>query len=302
MDLGDQNIGGPRELSHFLDQAAFDRFQAAYAKAFEKLPPARVQEIETSYGRVRAYWFGDTDDGIPLVLLPGSGAATPMWSLHLADLTALGHPVVAIEPIGQAGASRQTQPIRAADDMTTWFTEALETLAPEGAHVVGISLGGWLGLQTAVRSPERFRSLTVIDPPSVFARLSATFLALAIGSSISALPVSLRRRMIDALIGLGPSDPDDPDTELSMTGTDTFRLRLPPPAGLTDDELAGVKVPVLALIGGRTRVHDASKAAARARLIPGATVEVWTGAGHVVNATDPERFAAAVRGHITAHA
>lgn len=301
MDLGDHNVGGPRDLGHFQSQAAFDRFAAVYAKAFEKLAPARVQEVETSYGRVRAYWFSE-GEGIPIVLLPGSGAATPMWSLHLADLTALGQPVVAIEPIGQPGASRQTWPIKAATDMTTWFTEVLEKLAPESAHVVGISLGGWLGLQTAVRSPERFRSLTVIDPPSVFARLSATFLVLAIGSSIPVLPVSLRRRMLDTLIGLGPSDPDDPDTELSMTGTDTFRLRLPAPAGLTDEELAGVKVPVLVLIGGRTRVHDATRAAARARLIPGATVEVWTEAGHVVNATDPKRFAAAVRDLVAAHA
>ncbi|SDK06243.1 hypothetical protein SAMN05428985_102500 [Nocardioides sp. YR527] len=128
-----------------------EEFRKAYAKAFEKLPPARVQEVGTSYGRVRAHWFGDTADGVPLVLLPGSGAATPMWSLHLADLTALGHPV-------------------------------------------------------------------------------------------------------------------------------------------------------LALIGGRTRVHDATRAAARARLMPGATVEVWAEAGHVVDATDPERFAAAGRDHITAHA
>lgn len=300
MDLGTHNIGGPRDLGHFLDQAAFDRFEKVYAVAFEKMPPARVQEVETSYGRVRAYWFHD-GEGVPLVLLPGSGAATPMWSLHLADLIALGHPVVAVEPIGQAGASRQTVPIKGVDDMTTWFSEALAALAADGAHVIGISLGGWLGLQTAVRSPEQFHSLIVVDPPSVFARLSATFLALAIGSSISVLPVALRRRLLDALIGLGPSGLNDPDTVLSLTGADTFRLRLPPPAGLTDAELAGVKVPVLALIGGRTRVHDATKAAERARLMPGATVEVWEAAGHAVNATDPERFAAVVRGHLAAH-
>lgn len=301
MDLGSQNIGGPRDMGHFRDQEAFARFAEVYSAAFERLPSARVQDVETSRGRVRGYWFGDAT-GTPIVLLPGSGAATPMWGLHLADLTGLGHPVVAVEPIGQAGASRQTAPIKGAADMTSWFTGALETLAPEGAHVIGASLGGWLGLQTAVRSPDRFRSLTVIDPPSVFARLSPAFIALGIGSAVPLLPLSVRRRMIDAIVGLGRSDPADPDALLSMTATETFRPRLPPPSGLTADELAGVKVPVLALIGGSTRVHDPAKAAERARLMPGATVEVWADAGHVVNVTDPERFADVVRRHVGAHA
>ncbi|TQL66189.1 pimeloyl-ACP methyl ester carboxylesterase [Nocardioides albertanoniae] len=298
MDLGSHNIGGPRDVGHFRDQESFARFAEAYSAAFEKMPPMRVQDVETSYGRLRAYWFGDADD-VPIVLLPGSGAATPMWWDHLHDLAGLGHPVVAVEPIGQAGASRQTAPIKHADHATRWFTEALEALAPEGAHVIGASLGGWLGLQTAVRSPERFRSLTVIDPPSVFARLSPTFLALGIGSSIRFLPSSVRRWMFDTIIGLGPSDADDPDAVLAMAAFDTFGLRLPPPSGLTDDDLAGVAVPVLALIGGRSRVHAPDKAAQRARLMPGATVEVWATAGHVLNAAYPIRFAAAVGKHIT---
>lgn len=299
MDLGSQNIGGPRDVGHFRDQEAFARFAEAYSAAFETMPPMRVQDVETSWGRVRGYWFGDAED-IPIVLVPGSGAATPMWWVHLHDLAALGHPVVAIEPIGQAGASRQTAPIKEAADSAGWFAEALETLAPEGAHVIGASLGGWLGLQTAVRSPERFRSLTVIDPPSVFARLSPVFLALGIGASIRLLPLSVRRWMLDTIIGLGPSDPDDQDALLGIAAFDTFGLRLPPPSGLTDDELAGVEVPVLALIGGRTRVHNPTKAARRARLMPGATVEVWPTAGHVLNGAYPDRFADAVGKHITA--
>lgn len=234
------------------------------------LPPVHARDIVSDFGRTRLDQFGDST-GTPLVLLPGWGASTPMWASHLEDLLALDRPLLA-------------------------------ELCPIGAHVIGASADGSLALQTAVRSPQHFRSLTVIDPPSVFAPLSATFMALGIGSAIPVLPMRVRRRLLNAIAGTGRSNPDDPVTQLGTSAARDFRARLPPPSRLCEHKLRALEVPVLALIGGATRVHDPAGAADRARFLPRGRVEVWNGAGHVLNATDPGRFIATVRDHIFCNA
>lgn len=301
MELEDQNIGAPPEVGHYRDRAAAERFARAYDAAFAVLPPGHARDITSGFGRTRIYQFAD-GTGTPLVLLPGWGASTPMWAPHLDDLLAFDRPLLAIDPIGQAGGSRQTSRLRTTDEQVGWFDELLAELCPSGAHVIGASAGGSLALHTAVGSPHHFRSLTVLDPPSVFAPLSATFMALGIGSATPVLPMPVRRRLLDAIAGTGRSNPDDPITQLSTSAARDFRARLPPPSRLGEHKLRALEVPVLALIGGASRVHAPARAADRARVLPRGRVEVWNGAGHVLNATDPGRFISTVRYHIFCNA
>ena len=69
-------------------------------------------------------------------------------------------------------------------------------------------------------------------------------------------------------------------------------LRSPMPKLFTDDQLLSLDIPVLALIAGRSVMHDAARAAARARnLLPRGQVELWAEASHAINGEYPSEIA-----------
>lgn len=150
------------------------RFMAAYTRAFAELPvPEQVRDVRTTFGIVRVYRFAGThDDRIPLLLLPGRAAPTPVWADNLPGLLALG-PVYAIDLLGEPGMSVQGTPITSDEDQATWLHEVLVRFPEERVHVVGLSIGGWTAMNLAVHRPEKIASLTLIEPVFVFASIAA---------------------------------------------------------------------------------------------------------------------------------
>ena len=79
----------------------------------------------------------------------------------------------------------------------------------------------------------------------------------------------------------------------SLRAPPTFVLRQPLPSRFTADRLRAIDVPVLAVIAGRTVIHDAERAAATARkLLPHSQVELWAEASHAINGEYPAEIAA----------
>ncbi|WP_211117480.1 alpha/beta hydrolase [Streptomyces sp. RPA4-5] len=78
---------------------------------------------------------------------------------------------------------------------------------------------------------------------------------------------------------------------LIASGMRDFKVSFPAPALPGANELRSIGVPVLALIAGKSIVHDAGKAAARARTLRESTVEIWPEASHAINGEYPERLA-----------
>ena len=282
--------GERRTLGHFTSPAARARFATAYDAAFALLPRDHEGlDLDTSFGRVRAYRFG-AGPGTPLVLLGGRNASTPMWAINL-PLLAKDRPVFTLDGLGEAGGSTQTSPLTGPEDQARWVAEALGELGIGPVHLVGSSLGGWLALQVAIRRPPSVRSLTVLDPPATFARLRAGFVAGGLLSTLPLTPEWARHRLLRWITG-GPSDGAvGPEARLAMAALRGFRVRQPPPVLPTLEELRSVRTPVLALIAGRSRVHDARTAVARASTLPHGTVELWPDASHVVHGDFPQRFA-----------
>ena len=65
------------------------------------------------------------------------------------------------------------------------------------------------------------------------------------------------------------------------------------PSQISDDQLRGLAVPVLAFIAGRSVMLDARRAAANARkLLPLGQIELWPQASHAVNGEYPDEIAA----------
>ncbi|MER6509557.1 alpha/beta fold hydrolase [Nonomuraea sp. NPDC001636] len=291
-DLVEPNIGAAfraRRLGHFRDAAAFARYRNAYDDAMAQLPdPAQTHDVVTGFGTVRVYRFGG-GDGVPLLLLPGRTSATPMWEANLAGLVAR-RPVYTVDLLGEPGLSVQTRAFTSAEDQATWLAELLDRLGLARVHLVGVSIGGWSAFHLALRVPERIASVSVLDPANLFGRITWKVVVFSLGSVVPFFPESWRRKLLSWISGGADASADEPVANLISAGMRDFTAFLPPPAYPADDQVAGLGAPVLALIAGRSIIHNPRKAALRARrLLARGVVELWPDASHALNGEFPDR-------------
>ncbi|MFD7631097.1 alpha/beta fold hydrolase [Streptomyces sp. NPDC059851] len=269
-------------ISSFADDAARTRILAAYDRAMAYWPePREEHDVPTRFGRTRVHVYG-AGERTPVVLLHGQSATPAEWAPHVEPLARAGRRVLAVDRVGEPGYSSQSLPIGSADDTAAWLEATLAGLGLERVHLVGHSYGGWVALQQAVLVPERIASVAVYDPPRALAPLKPGFLLGAVAAAVSGSD-SFQRRWFTRLIGETGVTAEEAEAgmRLSLDAINGFRIRLPQPQRMSDEELASIKVPTLVLLGGADRVMDSHRAEARAQhLIPDIRTEVVPGAGH----------------------
>jgi pimeloyl-ACP methyl ester carboxylesterase len=100
-------------------------------------------------------------EGEPLLYLHGAGL-TRQW-LPLYEHLSGRFDVIVPEHPG-FGDTAMPDSLRSVDDLVLHYDALLEALELERVHVVGHSLGGWIGASLAVTYPGRFASLTLVTP------------------------------------------------------------------------------------------------------------------------------------------
>jgi pimeloyl-ACP methyl ester carboxylesterase len=284
------------KLGHFVDDIGYDgfaHFLAAYRAGMAGLPPVdELFDVATTFGTVRAYRFDGSGAGAPVILLPGRNASTPMWRVNLPSL--LTHRTVyCVDLLGEAGLSVQERPITGPDDQAQWLDEALSVLGLDAVHLMGVSIGGWTATNCAVRRPARVASLTLLDPAMTFARIPVKTMIASGALFAPGVPAALRRRVLRWIAGGAEDAGSLPEAALISAGSSDFVLRSPMPKAFTDAQLRSLDVPVLAFLAGRSVMHDARRAAARARdLLPNVQIELWPEASHAINGEYPDAVAA----------
>ncbi|RCV52272.1 alpha/beta fold hydrolase [Marinitenerispora sediminis] len=280
---GRGRVESPGGIGRFTSPAARARFEYHYGKALDGLPErAGLHNIVTRFGRVRVYRFG-AGEGPPLVLLHGTGGTSAMWRPNIAALAARRQ-VYAVDLLGEAGGSEQTAPIRSAADRAAWLAEALERLEIERAHLVGVSIGGWSAVNQAVHAPERVASISLLDPIQTFARMSLGLVLRTVPTVVPLTASWALPRFLRWIDGQGVAPEGDPTGEVIAAALRCYRTALPAPALFTDDQLRGISVRALALIAGRSVVHDPRRAIERARaLVPDVQAELWPDATHAIS-------------------
>jgi len=232
-----------------------------------------------------------------LVLLHGAGGTSLMWSPNVAALSR-EYRTVAVDQIGEFGRSVCTRPIQSLQDLTDWLDELIRGLSPQGrVTLLGMSYGGALAAQYALRFPERLESLVLLAPGATVLRPPPEFwlrlLVLAV----------LRRRGLRwffrwIFADMARQDPqwiDRTTGELALNAANVQRHHAPMPPVLSDAEWGGLQPQTLFLVGENEVIYSAEKAVRRLnRVAPQVRTEIIPGAGHDLTFSQAETVNATI--------
>jgi pimeloyl-ACP methyl ester carboxylesterase len=221
-------------------------------------------------------------DGPPFVYLHSSIGESFMWLPFYQRLAKQFHVFVPTHPgFGQSAGFDKIDTI---DDMAFHYVELLDALGLEEVILGGVSLGGWIAAEFAVRWPERVKKLWIADAPGLWVPEEP-------------LPDMFRHLMnrdkMRELLFHDPSGPmaslvikDQPDEQAMLYGfqamTALARLVWDRPYNpKLADRLHRVRCPVLLLWGAQDRLVPKSYGEAYKKYLPHAELKLISECGHL---------------------
>lgn len=243
----------------------------------------------------RLWWETLGVGDFPLLLVQGLGYTADMWHRVLAGLAAERQTV----RFDNRGVGRSDVPAQSWEltDMADDAVRVMDAAGLDRAHVFGVSMGGVIAQELAVRHPQRVRSL-VLGCTHPGGRDAVRMDAAAATMLMDRTPKSPREAVEASLPFLYSADTSravvDEDVEVRLR----WPLRAKAYWGQLDamrrhggmlERLRGVAVPVLVLHGSADRLVQPANATLLAEAIPGARLEWLQGASHVFWSDQPER-------------
>jgi len=164
----------------------------------------------------------------------------------------------------------------------------IEHFGVKKAHLVGLSMGGRIARNVALRFPERLQSLALVSTTPGFDALSTEEVRRFVTERRTRTPENVRkllgsRARAGAFEALWES--------VSATRDESYRKTLE--ASVAQDRgapIENIRVPTLVVAGDEDTVYPPELARDVARRIPGAELVMIKGAGHLVNLERPGRF------------
>ena len=174
--------------------------------------------------------------------------------------------------MGEPGLSARSRPPLASEAYAFWLDDVLRELAVPRVSIVGVSLGGWLALDYAIRRPGRVVRLALLCPGGIgrqkWAVLVAALLLMPFGRW--GLRTTMWLAAGGALPVITPQAREFAD--YLMLVHRHFRPRRERLPIFDDDALGSLRMPVLAIVGGRDRMLDSFGTCRRLeRAVPHAT-------------------------------
>lgn len=236
--------------------------------------PLRHRIVPTREGDTFVIDCGPTDAS-PVVLLHGAGSNSAMWQSDASRWSATNR-LYMVDLVGEPGLSAQSRPPLDSDAFALWLDDVLDGLGVDAAGFVGVSLGGWLATDYAIRRPGRVRRLALRAPGGIGRqRYGAVLAALAL------MPFGERGTRRALRIALGPGRIPDPVIDYMLLIHRNYRPRHDALPVFSDDDLQAIVAPLFVVLGARDRMLSSRDTAARlTRLQPTALVTLLAGAGH----------------------
>jgi pimeloyl-ACP methyl ester carboxylesterase len=289
----------PKPMSHFpfRSSACREQYHARYAQRAVAWPvPCETRLIETPAGWTHVRLSGSREAPL-LLLLHGARGNSLMWVPNIAALSA-GLNTCAIDTIGETGLSVCRNRLSRTEQLLAWLEEVIGVLAPgQPVSLAGLSYGGYLASQFALRFPGRIRRLVLLSPAATVMPVSAAMLGRAM---LTVLPhIAFRRSFYHWLLAdsvrSGPEGRvwvDEAVDDWALADRCFAYLHLVGAAVLDDDTLRQWRTPTLYLVGENERMYSPHHALARLRrlapqiktgLIPGAGHDLWWVRAETVN-------------------
>jgi 3-oxoadipate enol-lactonase len=174
------------------------------------------------------------------------------------------------------------------DHLSGDVLRVIEHFGAQKIHLVGLSMGGRIARNVALRFPERLHSLTLVATTPGFDALSADQVRRFVTEHRTRTADNVRR-----LIGsrARPETFDELADSLARVREESYRKTLV--ASVAQDRDAPIEkigVPTLVVAGDEDKVYPLHLARELAQRIPGAELVIMKGAGHLPNIERPERF------------
>jgi len=272
--------------------------------------PEETRLLDTPSGTTFVRMSGRATDP-PLVLLPGARVGSHMWADFIRELSAR-HRTYALDVLGDAGQSVSRRRLSKFEEFDDWLVEVLGVLVPDQpAGLVGVSLGGAIAAQYAVRHPGRLRSLVLVAPGATVLPMALGFVVrltllslpmLALGRS--PLRSTLRWLFADAVSGDAACRARaDQAMDHAQRMARLFAPGPPPwPKSLDDAAWRSLRVPCLFLVGEHEKIYSARAAVRRLqRVAPQVKAEMVLGAGHDLTIVHPDVLTRRALEFIDAH-
>jgi pimeloyl-ACP methyl ester carboxylesterase len=258
-----------------------------YEAALARWPmPYEQLDLPTRFGSTHIIASGPKD-APPLVLLHGNWATATMWCSIVADLSR-EYRTYAIDQIDDVGKSIPTRIPASRLDYAEWLLDVFDQLGLQQAGIIGLSYGGFLGMNLALHSPDRVKQLILLSP-GVPNFGPPTRKYAVHGMPLILFPSRLTGKWLIQGLSVKGYHPDDLEAEQLIVSAMHLRSRVPFRPAFGDDEFSGLKLPVVLLIGDGEVLYDARSAIDRARrLIPHIEAEIICDAGHMLSADQPE--------------
>jgi len=221
-------------------------------------------------------------DARALVLLHGGAANSAMWMAEVASF-ARSFRVYCIDMIGEAGLSAPARPPLSSDAHAAWLDEALNYFSVRRASLVGVSLGGWLALDYAIRRPARVDRVVALCPGGIGRQKVAIVFQTLLFRMLGKWG---KRRLMVKIFGRAPRNPPPAAKafgDFIALIHRHFRTRIVKLPVFPDSALRNLTLPVLAIVGARDVLLDSAQTKRRLeKCAPQAQVVYLEEAGHLI--------------------
>ncbi len=244
-------------------------------------------------------------EGAPVVVLSHSlGSSSIMWAPQLPQLTER-YRVLCYDTRGHGGTSAPEGEY-SLDQLGNDALSLLDGMDLPQVHWVGLSMGGMIGQNLALRQNGRFKSLTLCDTSSQIPEAARStwddrIAVVAAGGMEPLADGTMERWFTVPYLAQKPSAVDSIREQFLAT----------PPAGFMGcchalkpldylDQLHTIELPTMIIVGAEdTGTPVAASEAMHAR-IPNSQLEILPQAAHLANIEQPEAFSKALLGFLNA--
>lgn len=286
LKCSEANSEGMTPYHPFRSEQAKAEYLALYDARARTWPvPSECRMVETSFGQTYVRISGPAD-APPLVLLHGGGSNSLHWVTNIEALST-AYRTYAVDSIYDYGRSISSQPTRSVDDVVAWLDETFNAFGlGNRINLMGLSYGGWLAGQYALRFPERLDKVVLLAPAGTVLPLRLAWISRAILCTLSIryFTRSFMRWLLEDLVR---SDEEgrrmvEEWADFTYAAMRSFTPRkMVFPTVLSDSDLQRIKVPTLFLVGEHEKMYSARKALERVhRVAPRIEAEIIPHAGH----------------------